>query len=360
MRADPNGDRRRLASLDAFRGLALALMVFVNVPGADVWPQLRHAAWDGCTVADLVFPAFLFAMGASMAFGRPPTAARTMRRVLLLVGVGLLINYAATRSPVRYPGVLQRIAFDFALASLIIRLPRRVVAGVAVGLLVVSGWVLYRYGASPTRSLESTVDQAVFGRAHLYLGMPYDPEGLVSSVASLATVLVGYLVGTWLRAAPRSPATAGRLAAASVVGLLLAGPARSVAAVNKQLWTPSYTILTAAVCGLVLAAVFLVCDVGPRPGRVLVLPLVVIGANSLVVYAGSELAAIGLLRVVTPAGPCGPEGCPTTSGYAWLAQHLFASWAGVRYGSLLFSFAFVALFWLLAALLWRARLFVRA
>ncbi len=356
----PRASSTRLLSLDVFRGLALVGMVLVNVPGAPVWPQLTHAAWDSMTFADVVFPAFLFAMGAAMAFGHPPTALRTLRRVVVLVGVGLAINYAATGSPLRYPGVLQRIAFDFLLASMIIRLPRKIVGVIVVLLLMAYGAALVRYGTAPGHSLASTLDLEVFGRPHLYLGMTYDPEGVVSSVASLATVLIGFLVGSWLRRAPRTLATVAWLLGGSLVVALLAWPARAAADLNKQLWTPSYTMLTAALCGTVLAMVFLVCDVGSRRARALGIPFAVIGANSLVVYAGSELAAIGLFRIVTPNGACGPDGCPTTSGYAWLFDHLFVPWAGLRLGSLLFSLAFVGVFWVLAALLWRAKIFVRA
>jgi len=356
----PRASSTRLLSLDVFRGLALVGMVLVNVPGANVWPQLSHAAWDSMTFADVVFPAFLFAMGASMALGHPPTALRTFRRVVVLVAVGLALNYAATGSPLRYPGVLQRIAFAFLLASMIIRLPRKIVVAIVVVLLVAHGAALVRYGTAPGHSLESTLDLEVFGRPHLYLGMTYDPEGVVSSVASLATVLIGFLAGGWLRRAPRTPATVAWLLGGSLVVALLAWPTQSVADLNKQLWTPSYTMLTAALCGMVLAVVYLVCDVGSRRARALGVPFAIIGANSLVVYAGSELAAIGLFKIVTPSGPCAPDGCPTTTGYAWLFDHLFVPWAGLRLGSLLFSLAFVGVFWVLAALLWRAKIFVRA
>jgi predicted acyltransferase len=349
-----------LLSLDAFRGLALVGMILVNVPGADVWPQLRHAAWDGLTAADVVFPAFLFAMGASLAFGTPPTAIRVVRRVAVLAGAGLLVNYAATGDPWRYPGVLQRIAFDYLLASAVIRLPRRAVAVVVLALLGGYTLALHRYGATPTRSLESTVDVAVFGRSHLLFGAAHDPEGLVSSVASLATVLVGFLVGSWMREAPRTWGTAARLGAVAVVLGLLAWPTTALTALNKRLWTPSYTLTTAAICAVALALMLLVCDVGRRRLRGAGVPLAVIGANSLVVYVGSELAAIGLQKVVTPVGPCTPEACLTTTGYGWLFDRWFEPWAGPRMGSLAFSLAFVGVFWVLAALLWRARIFVRA
>ncbi|HMA50401.1 MAG TPA: heparan-alpha-glucosaminide N-acetyltransferase domain-containing protein, partial [Magnetospirillaceae bacterium] len=61
-----------MASLDIFRGIAVAGMILVNNPGSwdDDFPALLHSIWDGCTVADLIFPFFLFIAGVSIAFSR--------------------------------------------------------------------------------------------------------------------------------------------------------------------------------------------------------------------------------------------------------------------------------------------------
>ncbi len=60
----------RLVFLDAFRGLTIAGMILVNNPGSwsHVYPPLLHAPWHGCTPTDLVFPFFLFIVGAAMPF----------------------------------------------------------------------------------------------------------------------------------------------------------------------------------------------------------------------------------------------------------------------------------------------------
>src|SRR5438876_9086147 len=117
------GPPQRLDSLDVFRGLTVAAMILVSTPGTwdGVYPQLEHAAWNGWTVADLVFPFFLFAMGAAVPFAlaRRRTAPRrvrrhVIRRALILFALGLLLNIiegpTPTWSTFRIPGVLQRIA----------------------------------------------------------------------------------------------------------------------------------------------------------------------------------------------------------------------------------------------------------
>src|SRR5688572_9445849 len=113
----------RLASLDAFRGFAIASMVLVNNPGdwKHLHAPLAHAPWHGWTFTDLVFPFFLFAAGVAMAISidRRRAAAGTKgllgalaRRAGVIFAVGLALNLfpAFDLANVRIPGVLQRIA----------------------------------------------------------------------------------------------------------------------------------------------------------------------------------------------------------------------------------------------------------
>lgn len=93
---------KRLAALDAFRGMTIALMILVNTPGTwnHVFPPLRHAAWDGWTPTDLVFPFFLFIVGVSMYFSfkryqhrlTVRSAEKILKRTAAIFLVGLLLN----------------------------------------------------------------------------------------------------------------------------------------------------------------------------------------------------------------------------------------------------------------------------
>jgi predicted acyltransferase len=124
---------KRLESLDVFRGLTIAAMILVSTPGTwdAVYPLLEHAAWDGWTPTDLVFPFLLFAMGAAVPFAmsrRRGTGRQVrrhvIRRALVLIALGLILNAIETPPPVvwstfRIPGVLQRIALVYiAVAAL--------------------------------------------------------------------------------------------------------------------------------------------------------------------------------------------------------------------------------------------------
>ena len=74
----------RFPSLDVFRGMTIAGMILVNTPGSweYVYPPLRHAAWNGCTPTDLVFPFFLFAVGNALSFSMPKYQALGNDKVL--------------------------------------------------------------------------------------------------------------------------------------------------------------------------------------------------------------------------------------------------------------------------------------
>src|SRR3954469_542769 len=63
-------EKKRLLSLDFFRGLTIAAMILVNNPGdgAHVYAPLEHSKWNGCTPTDLIFPFFLFMVGVSIVY----------------------------------------------------------------------------------------------------------------------------------------------------------------------------------------------------------------------------------------------------------------------------------------------------
>jgi predicted acyltransferase len=354
-----SSERTRLTSLDALRGMAIAGMIFVNAAGADVWSELRHAGWDGLTLADLVFPMFLVAMGASMALGKAPSARRVVRRAAILFAIGLVLNALTTPGPLRYCGVLQRIAVDYALAAAIIRLPKRAIVATSVAVLVGYTWILLAFGHGPMDSAAASVDQWLFGRAHLNAGGLYDPEGLISTLASVVTVLIGFLVGDWVRRAPRIAMTPIRLLASAGVLAAIGAVISALVPINKKLWSPSFILVTAAFSIAVFACTFWLCDVGRNRGRWFALPFSIMGANALVLYIISELAEIVLHRTYTSEITCSGAGCGAVSLHAWVYSHGYASWAGARVGSLVYSLVFLGVLWLVALVLWRRRIFIR-
>jgi len=124
---------KRLVSLDVMRGLTMACMILVNNPGSwqHVYAPLRHAEWHGWTLTDLVFPFFLFMVGAAIKLSLDkylktnktlkPALIRIVRRTLILIALGLFLNGFPefNLNTWRLPGVLQRIALCYFFVSLL-------------------------------------------------------------------------------------------------------------------------------------------------------------------------------------------------------------------------------------------------
>ena len=245
---------KRVQAIDVLRGITMALMVLVNLPGSwgDVFPLFRHAAWNGMTLTDFIFPNFLFVMGVSMFFSLRKSnftlSWKVLKRFLLLLGIGLLINVISHliyhSEAVRYTGVLARFAMCFGASALLVckvnhkYLPW-VIGGILVGysalLLLGNG---YEYG--PDNFL-SKVDRAVLGK-HMYSDNGIDPEGLLSTLPAIAHTLIGFLAGGILASKDfRKMDSLGT--ALLVAGLLL----QYLLPLNKKVWSPSFVLVA---CGL--------------------------------------------------------------------------------------------------------------
>ncbi|XP_030740520.1 heparan-alpha-glucosaminide N-acetyltransferase [Echinops telfairi] len=130
----PSSPPLRLRCVDTFRGIALILMVFVNYGGGRYW-YFKHASWNGLTVADLVFPWFVFIMGTSIFLSMTSILQRGCSkfrllgkiawRSLLLICMGIVIvnpNYCLgplSWDKVRIPGVLQRLGVTYLVVALL-------------------------------------------------------------------------------------------------------------------------------------------------------------------------------------------------------------------------------------------------
>jgi len=342
-------------------------MVTVNSPGSSrsTYTQLAHSAWNGFHLADIVFPAFAFVMGvsASLALERHQEARRSTlliraaRRAFLLVLIGVLLNYLNPlgSGPLRYPGVLQRLGLSYLVAFLIIGfLPLWAQVATAGALLGVQWLVLTHlhvpgFGAGVLTSdgnAAGYIDRLVFGRAHMYHHLAYDPEGLLGTAGTAVTALLGAWAGRWLSRSSGKVTTPG-LAIAAIAGMGVARWWATALPINKRLWTPSYVLWTAGIVGLALAALWELVEV--RGLRGLRHPWVALGTNSLVFYVLGELGDRAL--TVTHVGPL------TT--HAWTFEHWFGSFGTPSQASLMWSLVFVAACGALTTALYRRGITLR-
>ncbi len=365
-RPGPGG---RLASLDAFRGLAIAGMVLVNNPGSwsYVYAPLRHAAWHGWTPTDLIFPWFLFIVGVAIPIAlarrlgeglpRRRLSVQIARRSLVLVLLGLAMRAVPDFDfgEMRLYGVLQRIGLVyFVVAHLYLWTSARARLGITAGLLL-GYWALLSWVAapgsaagdlSPDGNLAAYIDRLLMPD-RLWAGT-WDPEGLLSTFPAIATGLTGVVCGEWMRAA-RGPTEIVRGLVASGLALGVVGWAWGlVFPINKNLWTSSYVLFTSGTALVTLGATH--WAVGFERGRRALAPLAACGRNAILVFVASGMAAktMGRIRV---------GGADGTSLYNWIYEHGFRAWAGDYNGSLALALCQVA-FWLVVAwMLHRRRIY---
>lgn len=263
----PRPNPKRDDALDALRGIAIFGMVLVNLQGSDAaaFAMLAHAEWDGLTIADLVFPLFLLAVGLALplAFdGRipKPRAARIVRRSALLWAIGFSIGWIVHASThladIRFTGVLARIAVVYLVCALVVRATKtwRVPAAVAAALMIVHGVLLYVpspvdgiAAMGPGLGFSGWLDRVLLGGTRMY-GKIFDPEGPLSTLSAIATAMVGVAVQRRAGRVKRPLVTlfaSAALCAGLAIGCGWWWP------LNKALWTPTFALANAAI-GLAL------------------------------------------------------------------------------------------------------------
>lgn len=336
-----NPPTARLLSLDALRGITIAVMLVVNNPGSwsHIYPPLAHAAWDGCTLADLVFPLFLFSVGASMSLSFPRAllggttrgeiCKRALLRGLILIALGIGLNilplvlrqFFSTNAPdwstLRPLGVLQRIGAVFIMCSaLVLFLPRA--WQYAAGFVILLGYTLIMLPApvNPADNLAAWLDSLVIPSSHLYRGGPLDPEGLLSTLPAVVSSLLGFWIGSWVSSQPRTVSTASRMVALGT-WLIIAGLAAGyVLPVNKELWTPAYVLLTTGVATAVWAMLYAISEVRSRAR--LLQPFIILGSNAIFAFVASGVVGrlLGFIQVGTPEKSLG------ATAYGAIAAHM--------------------------------------
>jgi predicted acyltransferase len=391
----------RVLSVDLLRGITVALMILVNDPGdwEHIFSQLDHAEWNGWTLTDLVFPTFLFLMGTSLMFSLASRAAKgncrkTMAGHIFSRGARmLLLTFVMTYLPrmhwntMRYYGVLSRLTICFVLGGLLLLITRRLrwlaamVAVLLVGYYILLRWVpvpglgmpgrdfpLY----DPAQNLVAYVDRAVvaFTQRWIHTGNLYknvrDPEGVLSTLPAVASVLMGAMAGVWMRRVALGRITVqtmrlGLLAAGAVsfgLGEIWSHWSPIWMPINKNLWTSSFVLLTAGIAAMTLAACSWVVDA--RPGRwplwvrVTTWPWFVYGSNAIAAFVFSEAVVKVAIYIHWYDG----DG-DIHSLWTWAYDTMLWHRESTVWTSLAFAVLFVVLCWLPNWWLWRRRIFLK-
>jgi predicted acyltransferase len=396
----------RLLSLDILRGITIALMILVNDPGdwSHTYAQLDHAKWNGFTLTDLVFPNFLFIVGASIILSLQSRISRgesgrilalhILRRSAIIFAVDLFFGlYPHLHyTHLRLYGVLTRIALCYLCAGLICLITQRADRLLTIcTVLLIGYWALMRFVPvpgfgipthnmpilDPDGNLAAWLDRHIIDLTQrlLHTGRLYehtrDPEGLLSTLPAIATTLLGSVTALWLRRVDTSSerSQGGITRSMCLNGLLLAGILSLAAGslwnvsfpINKNLWTSSYVLFSAGWALLLLALFYWLIDIRhfneTKVGKWLTFPWLVFGSNAITVFCISVLLVENLIWIKLPF-ELGPNGQPVTAWF-WIYHHLFAFNGSTNNTSLAFALAFVAVCFIPNLLLWRKRIFLK-
>jgi len=379
----------RIMAIDLLRGITVFTMILVNNPGSwsHIYAPLEHAEWHGWTMTDLVFPFFLFIVGLSISLSLShkneqnhnqiikDIASRSFKLLLLgwLLGLSYYNFYDTNFSwieqrlyHIRWFGVLQRIALVyFVCANLYLLIKpanKRLYTTLLALFFMAFYWFLmmaipysdpagnqYQGLLIAGNNLAAYVDHHLFGLSHLYhkSSLPFasDPEGLLTTLPSFASCLFGILVAELFL---KQTSNHRKLKILSLVGSLLiifAFLLNIWIPFNKNLWTPSYVLLSAGFATFLL----LILDqlVKHKTYQLFLSPFLVFGSNAIALFMLSGLTVRLLLMIKLESH----------SIKYWLYQCFQFDWLDAKLSSLLFALVFMLLMYVPLLMMYRKKVF---
>ena len=368
-------ENQRFLALDVFRGMTVCFMIIVNSPGdwGNIYAPLEHAPWHGLTPTDLVFPSFLFAVGNALAFvmykyesqGEGVFWRKTLKRTVIIFLIGYLLSWFPFYNfnsghfrgieTTRILGVLQRIALCYFFASVIIHYCSKTMTIAISALLLVGYWIiLYAFGDpndpySMTGYAGNALDFSILGKEHMYHGegVPFDPEGILSTIPSIVNVTFGYLVGDFIRKHGNKYETIAKL---MLVGVALVGLALAwhmAFPINKKIWTSSFVLVTVGIDLLLIASLIYIIEIAKKVKWTNF--FVVFGRNPLFIYILADVL-ITLFYLI-------PVGDKSFGG--WLYEDFFGGVLSPINASLAFALTFMLINWSIGLILDKKKIYIK-
>lgn len=365
--------KSRLISLDVFRGITIALMILVNSPGNQTaYPFLNHSLWNGCTLADLVFPFFMFIVGVSLVFSlekakteKKPLSQllpKIIKRSIIIFLIGLFLNafpHHFDLGTIRVFGVLQRIAICYFLGALLfLTTSVRTQAIIMVSLLI--GYYLLMilvpvpgYGAGQLTmegNLAAYIDRLVFSADHLYEKV-FDPEGFLSTLPALATVLLGNLTGCWLLSKYSHQQKIQWMFVFGFIALVLGWGWGLWFPINKGLWTSTFVLWTGGVALLILGLCYWLIEV--KNFSKWSIPFEIFGMNAIAAY----FFHIFFLKIQAMIHIPRVDGTPGNLRF-YITEHLFG-WTSLHNASLFYALTYIIFWLIILAIFYRCKFFIK-
>ena len=385
-----NQSSQRLLSLDVLRGITIAGMLLVNNPGSwsNIYTPLEHAQWHGLTPTDLVFPFFMFIMGVSMfislskfdfTFSGSYFKKLAVRSALIfIVGLGIawfsilcrgVFDISSDQSlwerfttsvlpydRIRILGVMQRLALSSFFASLIVVLIPSKHWLKTAGLILLSYYAILLLGNGFELAPDNIiikVDTALFGEAHIYHGesIPFDPEGLLSTLPCLAHVILGIYCGKLLRSTTDMTEKISKLFIFGTI-LLFAGLLLSYGIpINKKIWSPTFVLATCGLASLLLALLTWIIDIKSKKKWSVFFES--FGINPLFLYVLGGVLSIILGAIKFTYG----DQIVSIKGFTY--DSLVAIVNDPYVASLIFALLFISICWVIGHQLYKRKIYIK-
>ncbi|MEB2775530.1 heparan-alpha-glucosaminide N-acetyltransferase domain-containing protein [Algoriphagus sp. D3-2-R+10] len=372
------GITNRYLALDVLRGMTIAFMIIVNTAGdwSNLFAPLAHAKWHGFTPTDLVFPTFLFVVGNAMSFSMKKLQQmntsdffkKVGKRTVLIFLIGWLLNafpfYDVSDTgaysfidltEVRLFGVLQRIALCYFFAAIVLYYGGIKLGWIFSAIALLGYWVImYFFGdaADPyslTGNAAIKLDLALIGPERMYggEGIPFDPEGILSTLPGIVNVIAGYLAGKMIQKLGNTMETVKKLLLIGLVLIVVSYIWDMAFPINKKIWTSSYVLLTTGIGLFLLALLIGVIEIKNWKGWTYFFE--VFGRNPLILYVLSGLV-ISILSMI-------PLGESSLRGFIY--SNFYTSWLTPKMASFLFAFSYMLVIWLIGLVMDKRKIYIK-
>ena len=380
---------QRLLALDILRGFTIAGMIMVNNPGnwGSVYAPLRHASWHGLTPTDLVFPFFMFIMGISTCISlskynfecNSSAIWKIVKRTCVIFAIGLGIAWFSlfcrtwnllasenlpflshlgqsiwTFDRIRILGVLQRLALSYGFAALIVISVKHRYIPYIIGTLLVGYLMILIFGKGyeyNETNILSVVDRAVLGLKHIYKDNGIEPEGILSTIPSIAHVLLGFCCGKWLVCEIDIKDKMLRFFLLGTV-LTFAGFLLNYGCpINKKIWSPTFVLVTCGLASSFLALLIWIIDV--KGYKKWCRFFEAFGINPLFMYVVAALLSTLIANIRFMYN----DALISVNGFVYkvLIQPVFGDYLG----SLVFAVLFVSVVWLSGYYLYKKKIYIK-
>lgn len=383
---------QRLLALDILRGITIAGMILVNNPGSwgHIYAPLAHAQWHGLTPTDLVFPFFMYIMGISTYFSlrkydfkfSGATLWKICRRTVVIFAIGLAIAWFGmflrgitsgkalaeavfTFDHIRILGVMPRLAICYGFGSLIaLALSKKALPWFIAAMLVVYAVILFVGNGFEfaSNNVIAIVDNAVLGPDHMYTdhvggeSLKFDPEGLLSTLPSIAHMLIGFVCGGIIVATKDNNLRINKL---FIIGTILTFSGFLLdfgIPINKKIWSPTFVLTTCGLASSFLGLLIWIIDI--KGYRRWCRFFEAFGINPLFMYCLGAVLSIIIGAIKVPYAAV-ESGVTTLKGWIYQAVLMPACADNATLASLCFAILFVLLNWCIGYILYKKKIYIK-